>query len=842
MSILSLAAEILFVGHSLVSHNLPPVIEAAWRQRGLEAEVQAQIINGAPLRFNWDNAALAEGVDARSLLPLGGTDVLVLTEGIPLAGNVTWNDTVGSALAFAGLAWAAKPDTQVFLYETWHSLDSAPGATVPDDPGGGVDWRDRLTADLPVWQDLVAGMNAGRPEGAPPVRLVPAGQAMGLMADAISAGQVPGLTSIEGLFRDDIHPNDKGLYLVAMVHLAAITGEDPQGLPARLMRQWTSRAAMISEPEAQAMQRAAWEAVQRQRLAEQTRPQPAEAEKAALAPVAEVSPPAVLPPAESGFTPITNPSLGFGLAGVHDWSTQQPFLDVMKTSRSWIGHLPGQWGGWTHDDLAAGGWLDENGWPKLVPPPLTGISTLVLTDLPVEASHAAGRYLLSHDGRGVLRIEGRAREVQVGGGIASFDFTPGEGGVVLTIEATDPQDPIRNIVILREDRWADHVRGMIFNPDWLNRIRGARMVRFMDWMATNDSPLARLEDRPLPGHYSWGRMGVPVEVMVALANELQADPWFTLPHMAEDALVRFYAETVRDGLAPGLRAHVEYSNEVWNWQFGQARWADEQAQARWGQQNAWLQFYGLRAAEVAGIWTDAFGDAAVDRLVRVIATQTVWLGLEEDILNAPLVVAEGLPPPRYSFDAYAVTGYFSGGLGHPDKEAMVKGWLAESLAAAEAEADALGLTGAARAAHVMAHRHNLAFARAAQELADGTISGRPEDTLSALLEKLLPYQATVARRQGMQLVMYEGGTHVVGQGPLVDDADLTDFFTQLNYAPDMGLLFEGLLQGWAELSDAPFNAFVDVSRPGRWGSWGALRHLNDENPRWRTLAKGCVAC
>ena len=51
-----------------------------------------------------------------------------------------------------------------------------------------------------------------------------------------------------------------------------------------------------------------------------------------------------------------------------------------------------------------------------------------------------------------------------------------------------------------------------------------------------------------------------------------------------------------------------------------------------------------------------------------------------------------------------------------------------------------------------------------------------------------------------------------------------------------------LLAGWAALSDQPFNAFVDVYTPNKWGSWGALRHLGDENPRWLALARGCDPC
>jgi hypothetical protein len=82
----------------------------------------------------------------------------------------------------------------------------------------------------------------------------------------------------------------------------------------------------------------------------------------------------------------------------------------------------------------------------------------------------------------------------------------------------------------------------------------------------------------------------------------------------------------------------------------------------------------------------------------------------------------------------------------------------------------------------------------------------------------------------------------VGFGAQMEDAELTAFFEQLNYSSEMGALYSELLAGWAMISEQPFNAFVDVYRPGKWGSWGALRHLGDDNPRWRALAEGCKTC
>ena len=215
-----------------------------------------------------------------------------------------------------------------------------------------------------------------------------------------------------------------------------------------------------------------------------------------------------------------------------------------------------------------------------------------------------------------------------------------------------------------------------------------------------------------------------------------------------------------------------------------------------------------------------------------------WLGLEENILNAPLVVAEGAPRPAEAFDAYAVTGYFGGILGLEARSAQVNGWLDESLARAEEAATAQGLNGAARAQAVNASQYDYATAVAAQELTDGSVSGQNVDTVSDLRTRVWPYHARVAQAAGLDLVMYEGGSHIVGIGAQVDDTRLTDFFQHFNYTPQMGVLYTALLEGWAEAGGTLFNAYADIYVPTKWGSWGALRHLDDDNPRWDALVAG----
>ncbi len=846
-------AEILFIGHSLVGPDLPVMVEAGLRQMREPATVSAQIINGAPLRFNIENPEGAEGVNGTAELAKGETDVLILTEAVPLAQQIKWNDTAGQIAAYARLATDANPKARVFVYETWASRKSGPGTVIEGDANAGIPWRQRLTDDLPQWEGVVRD---GAAQSGMAVALIPAGQAMARLADQVAAGRVPGVKTMDAFFSDDIHLSDKGVYFVALVHLAAITGKSPEGLPAMLTRTWKSRDAVIEDRLAAALQRIAWETVSTYTPAGAAAPAPADP---VLAPLRDTDAPAkdavtLVPATEpapttdpaaayatldpAAFTPVTNPNLAIGLNGIADWTVQQPFLNVMKTAREWTGHLPGQFGGWDHARLAAAGVLDENGWPTSIPAELTGISALMLTDLPDDAAGVAGQYVVTWEGKGSLLIQGRAQEVQMAEGQARFAYTPGKGTVALTITATDADDPLRNLVVVREDRMGLLAAGQVFNPDWLARIQGVKTIRLMDWMRTNDSPLAALEDRPKPDDYTFTRLGTPVEIMVALANALDANPWFTMPHLAEDPLVQLYARTVRDTLKPGLVAHVEYSNEVWNWQFAQATWAEEQGRKRWGRDSTWVQFYALRAAEVAGIWHEVFGSEADARLVRIVATQTGYLGIEDQILDAPDVIAEGRPAPATQFDAYAVTGYFSALLGNEAKSAALRDW----IAASETRARETAKSQPDPEGYMALHRFDQANQRAATELADGSVTGDPSDSVADLLTRILPHQAAVAARHNLRLMMYEGGTHVVGYGPTVDDAGLTAFFTQFNYTPEMAALYARVMEGWASLTPEPFNAFVDVAAPSKWGSWGALRHLGDENPRWQVLAKGCLAC
>ena len=269
---------------------------------------------------------------------------------------------------------------------------------------------------------------------------------------------------------------------------------------------------------------------------------------------------------------LKDPTLAFGLTGVSDWSTEMPFLDITRTMRPWIGHRREAWGGMTYQQLLDGGYLDEHGWPKKIPEGLGAVGTiwawggLDVAGTPAGRSRA-GVYVLTYEGEGAIEITFLGSNILSSEpGRIVFENPIGKQ-MGLNITSTDPNGTgnyIRNISIVPQKYEALAKTGELFNPDWLAVVQDARQLRFMDWMATNNSTVTEWSDRPKLGDATWMERGVPVEVMVQLANQTGTDPWFNMPAQATDDYIRQFATYVRDHLDPDLKAYVEYSNETWN--------------------------------------------------------------------------------------------------------------------------------------------------------------------------------------------------------------------------------------------------------------------------------------
>ena len=513
---------------------------------------------------------------------------------------------------------------------------------------------------------------------------------------------------------------------------------------------------------------------------------------------------------------LSNPTLSFGLSGISDWSTQMPFRDIMKYSRSWIGHEPGKWGGMTAGDLAAGGYLDADGWPMRMPPELGAIGTIwdwggSAWD-PAAAASRAGIYVLSYEGRGKLEVGGDVKVLNSRPGQMLFENLTGASMWVNIIE-TDPGqtgDYVRNITVARQELAVGLAAGQIFSPAWLAVVQDARELRFMDWMNTNGATSASWEDRPLVDDVRWDG-GVPVEVMVTLANQTGTEPWFTMPAGADEAYIRNFATYVRDNLDPGLEVHVEYSNEMWNWAFVQTHWLSEQAKTVWQTEDgaAWLDYAAMLATRSALIWDDVFGAEAAARIDHVMGTQTANSWIAERLLAAPLwqeMDPEGYVAPSTVFDSLAVTTYF-GGSTMGDEGPRV-----EFLAV-------LKTPGIDATAWLTGKLMDPAYGQSIPMVMEWWAANR-----------------AVADQYGLDLIAYEGGQHVLHSfavdGMTEEDLNLlTGFLAAFVRSQAMADLYQTLWTAWTEVSDGPFMHFTDVAAASKWGAWGLFSALGDRSPR-----------
>lgn len=491
-------------------------------------------------------------------------------------------------------------------------------------------------------------------------------------------------------------------------------------------------------------------------------------------------------------------SLGTNLGGISDWSTQIPFIDGFKSSRAWI---PQKFGVWDTEEPLN---LDENGWITSLPDEGDNteyeyVSTLLYREL--QGQYLGGTYIVLYDGDGVLEygMDAVKNEALSAEGRDVIEVNPSHSGILITLAETDRQnndDYLRNIRVIPQE-FEDSYETEIFNPAFIDKINPFSTLRFMDWMETNDSIQAEWQNRPTLDNATWAENGVPVEIMVNLANKTQNDPWFTIPHQATDEYVREFANYVRDNLNPELKVYVEYSNEVWNPQFQQYHWMQQTY-------NHVQDGYSQRLTEILGIWDEVFGEKKED-VIGVASGQ----GGNSWVLSRILEFAwaeNPLTPQEYGIDAIAIAPYFGGGsylLNTPEKIETIKNWT-------KTEADG-GVT------------------KLFDELTQGGLS---EKTALEFVADLIVAHKDIADKYGLDLLAYEGGQHLVKD----NDIELTDLFIKANRDSRMGEIYEEYLKQWYQLGGDTFVNFNDIGTASKWGSWGALESVYDStSPKYSAL-------
>lgn len=460
-------------------------------------------------------------------------------------------------------------------------------------------------------------------------------------------------------------------------------------------------------------------------------------------------------------------AIGTNLGGLADWSTEIPFKDVFKSARAWISQQEGKpWGQGPPLEL------DEHGWVKRLAPGCRA-ETPMLT-----AEHdPGGAFVCLYEGTGTIEFWNVAGFRPVAPGEIAVEVRPNQV-VWLRLAATDPADPIRNIRFVRAaDR--DSLEQDPWRADFLARWRGFRVIRFMDWMDTNGSRVQEWADRPTLDDAVWTTRGVPLERMIDYCNRTGNAPWFCLPHLASDDYARQFARLVKDSLRAELPVYVEYSNELWNYQFEQTRWCLEQGQRLRLSDNdhqAMLHFSSQRSVAIFAIFEEVFG--GTERLVRVMASQAGNAWNAEQKLRWRGAAAH--------CDALAIAPYFGYQFGSPET--------ADAIAALPVDQ----------------------LLDRCRQTIDTDVRRQIDDHAKLLANA----QVTGGRK--LALIAYEAGQHLVGHGGAENHEALMNLFIAANRHARMGELYRRYIEQWRDLGGGLLCNFSSVGRPSKWGSWGVL--------------------
>lgn len=551
-----------------------------------------------------------------------------------------------------------------------------------------------------------------------------------------------------------------------------------------------------------------------------------------------------------GFeTRPSKPGLGINLESVVDFAAAYPFTDLFKQSRPWITAAPNGCtppaiqGASCFDTLEASQLdLDSDGWVRSLPAcggttPVFCIARTVINSS--GTPYPNGNYLVLYDGQGTLSYSGGASRI-------AAQSTPGRDVVAvngsqlwildITSTAAAPNH-VRNIRVLAPGFDPATASVPRFHPDFVAELAPYRSLRFMDWMETNGGGFSgepntqqAFADRPLPGDAHWSRDGVPLEVMIELANVTGGEPWFTLPHRANDAYVSAFAALVRDQLAAGRTLYVEYSNEVWNSAFPQGGEIEDRGDTLYGALGdpfiRRLNAHGQRTAEICALFKAAFGSQA-SRVVCVLGAQAANTFTQTQAADCPLAVQVGQrqTPCHTAIDAVAIAPYFGNYTNIPANQDEVQLWSLDDL-----------FTDLSSSGRLFDTPQFDSFNQPSNVLTP-CLDQNPR-ILSVpcpipALDEVLPWisghrDAAVAR--GLRLLAYEGGQHYVGVFGVENNAAITQLFVAANRDSRMQAAYQRYLQSWKDGGGELFSVFALTFPYGRFGSWGVLESLQ-QTPR-----------
>lgn len=450
-----------------------------------------------------------------------------------------------------------------------------------------------------------------------------------------------------------------------------------------------------------------------------------------------------------------SPVLGMNLSFVTYWTREWVFTNVLRQSQKWT---------FSGGEVAT----DNNGWPILQ----SGQSASTITMNGHDGRYPGGKYICTYDGEGDIVFAWDASNGASQPGRIEVNINPTNSGIQMRIQNGNPGNHVRNVKLIHEDL-VDHPSS--FHPQFVERLKPFKTLRFMDWQRTNTTHQRVWSDRVTPDFHTQGeRGGVSIELLIELCNELGADAWVCMPAQADDDYVRRFAELVKSRLHSDGKVYVEWSNEVWNGQFEVHKWIKDVTD----NQTFSSQFFDKWANEAKrdfDIWSNVWGTDG-DRVVRVAASQAANIWVTEQLAKR----LDG------KFDAVSCSTYF--GIPYPVEKNLTSGTTVNE------------------------------------------IIGMLEENIVTDNRKFYGQHSDLAKEYGdeygrhISLIAYEGGQH------LADGGQNKPHKAALIAAQDHPAMYDLYQQNMMEFERAGGTAnvmFNYVGRRDQWGSWGHLQYQDE---------------
>lgn len=503
---------------------------------------------------------------------------------------------------------------------------------------------------------------------------------------------------------------------------------------------------------------------------------------------------------------LTSPSLATSL-GPFSQRGPRPYVNQFKMAEPWRASNTGG-GNTEYAALVSAGTITQEGQINAVPSGLDNITTRLLEFL--EPNMGCGpRWTLMWDGEGNAYIQGGQNVVESPGRI-EFDFTANGENFINFLVTGVTNGPLRNFRLINELDMADYEAGRVFRPAYVDEVRNYRALRMDNWVNIVENQTTTWASRCTPAYETYRAGFAPLEHCVDICNLVGADLWFCHPYQVTDDYVAQAAALVRDRLDDNRLCYVEYAQKCWDFATPQAHYCREQGDLMFGTGTAqdgenYMEWYGVRSAQVARIWRTAWG--ATERLHTVFETHTDWEGLESIGLDAPRYVAmdPANEAPSTAFTDYAVHSQIDGGMAYGDAYTTVEEW-----------------------------RTTLTETEVFDRIRDQSLTaawfaipgGRYVDNMIVTWG----YHKGVADSYGLSMICYDGGSHLHAGGAALGNSAHTSMLSRYHYSSQFAEVAQAMLDGYHGAGGDLFSWSVHSRPPEPTINVGLRRYEGDTNP------------